>query len=671
MKSSTDKILLATFLCLSGLVQDVALQAQIQTPVNLRDASLEDLMDIQVTSVSKREQKLSQTAAAIFVINQEDIRRSGAANIPDLLRMAPGVDVEHIDANTWAISIRGFNSRFSDKVLVLIDGRTVYSPIFSGVFWDQIGVPLEDIDRIEVIRGPGATVWGANAVNGVISIITRSSRNTKGGLAAAAGGSQMRASAQLQYGGTAGRSGTYRVFGDYSNTGNSAAPGGGAANDRWQRMNTGFRSDWEISKRESLMVQGSLSANLENQTNKSGYIAGPFERIFTQTVDATGGDLLARLDHTLAGGSQASLQAYYNASRRTDSGVPLKVNTFDLDFQYQVAAGDRNQIVWGLGYRADTSGGAPGYQVSFTPSVRTVSLFNIFLQDEIRISDSLWFTIGAKLEHNAYTGLETEPNIRLVWSPPASRQTVWAAASKAIRQPARADADVQSDLQKFPLSADSVELVRLFGNPHIKAEELRDYELGYRSELTSTLSLDVATYLSFYRHLETIEPHAPVFIPGSPLVIEIPTLYDNKAHAVDFGGEVYLTWKPASRWRLSPGYSYLNATVRQDPTSQGLASSAVATDFPAHMFQIRSLLNLSRKVEFDQSLYYTARLPGGAIPGHARLDLRLARRIGESTEISMEGQNLLRARTLEYGDSVNIVGDQTVRSVYGKITWRF
>jgi iron complex outermembrane receptor protein len=341
--------LLATLLCLSGLVQDLAGQTQNPPPINLRDASLEDLMDIQVTSVSKREQKLSQTAAAIYVINQEDIRRSGAVNIPDLLRMAPGVDVEQIDANAWAISIRGFNSRYSNKVLVLIDGRTVYSPTFSGVYWDQLGVPLDDIDRIEVIRGPGATVWGANADNGVISIITRSSGNTQGGLVTAGGGSQTRATGQLQYGGTVGQNATYRVFGDYSNTGNSAAALGGAANDRWQRMNTGFRSDWEISKSDAVMLQGDLFAIQENQTTRSSLVPTPYDRFYTEAPDAAGGDLLARWNHTLAGGSQTSLQAYYDTYRRTDFGVPDKVKTFDLEFQHHIAAGDRNEIVWGLG----------------------------------------------------------------------------------------------------------------------------------------------------------------------------------------------------------------------------------------------------------------------------------------------------------------------------------
>jgi iron complex outermembrane receptor protein len=658
-----------SFLLASGFVQNMVGQAQSQAPIDLRQASLEDLMDITVTSVSKKEEKLSKTAAAAFVITQEDIRRSGATNIPDLLRMAPGVDVEQIDANAWAISIRGFNSRYSDKVLVLIDGRTVYSPVFSGVYWDQIGVPLENIERIEVIRGPGATIWGANAVNGVISIITRSSKDTKGGQLTAAGGSDVRALGLLQYGGAVGQKESYRIFGDYSNIGNSAAQGGGSANDRWEKMQTGFRSDWDFSKTDSLMTQGDLFANRASQTSSSSYLSTTAG--FPQTLDSAGGDFLAHWNHTLAGGSQTSVQAYYDTYRRTDSGTPTKVTTFDLDLQQHTAVGDRQDLVWGAGYRADNSGSPPGYAASYTPAFLTVSLFSVFLQDEIRISNALWFTIGAKLEHNAYTGFELEPSARMVWSPPGSRHTIWAAASKAIRQPARADVDVQSDLETIPLSADSVELLRLVGNPLVKAEELRDYELGYRSQLTKTLSFDAATFLSFYHNLETLEPQAPIYLPGSPLVVEIPLLYENLAHAMTWGGELALTWKALSRWRVAPGYSWLHAMLRQDPTSQGQITSALPTDFPQNMLQIRSLWTLSRKMEFDQSLYYTARLPGGTIPGHTRLDLRLARRMGESTEISVVGQNLLRPRTLEYGDSAGVIGTESVRSVYGKITYRF
>jgi iron complex outermembrane receptor protein len=642
-----------------------------QSQADLSRLDVEDLMNVKVTSVSKREQSLSRTAAAVFVINQEDIRRSGATNIPDLLRMAPGVDVEQIDANAWAISIRGFNARYSNKVLVLIDGRTVYTQSFSGVFWEQLDMPLENIDRIEVIRGPGATVWGANAVNGVISIFTKSSKDTKGGLITAGGGSQVKAAGLVQYGGTAGQDGAYRAFGKYFDVGNSAMPDGSPAADHWMRGHAGFRADRDLSSRDSLMVEGDLFANEASQTRRNGFIPTPFDHIFNQSTDAAGGDVLARWNHTLAGGSQTTFQTYFDTYRRTDMGVPEVLRTFDLDFQHHIAAGDSNNIVWGLGYRVSESGLSPGYTSAFSPPSQTDQLFSGFVQDEIRASNSLWLTLGVKLEHARYNGLQTEPSARLAWNAPGSRHTLWVAASKALRQPSRSDTSVQADLETIPIGPDAVQVLRLFGNPGIKDEELRDYELGYRTEFTKSLSFDAATFLSFYRNLETIEPQAMVIIPGSPVQFVIPMLYENKGRAVTYGGELSLRWNATSRWRISPGYSYLHATIRQDPSSTGTSEFTLDSAFPQNMFQVRSSLNLAKRTEFDQSLYYTARLPGGIIPGHARLDLRLARHFGERAEISLVGQNLLRPRTTEFGDANSIIGTEAVRSVYAQITWRF
>jgi iron complex outermembrane receptor protein len=650
----------------------IALNAdQAPSLADLSKMDIEDLMQVKVTSVSKKEQSLSRTAAAIFVIHQEDIRRSGATNIPDLLRMVPGVDVQQVDANAWAISVRGFNSRFSNKLLVLIDGRTVYTPVFSGAFWEHLDMPLEDIDRIEVIRGPGATVWGANAVNGVISIFTKSAKNTKGGQVTAGGGSQLHALGLLQYGGAAGKGGAYRAYGKFFDIGNSAAYSGSAAADHWRREHAGFRADWDLSSRDSLMVEGDLFANQASQTRRNGYYATPYDSIFNQGLDAAGGDVLARWDHTLAGGSQTSFQAYYDSYRHTDMGIPDRLRTFDLDFQHHISAGDRHDIVWGLGYRVSNAMTAPGYAVGFSPPSRTDNLYSGFVQDEVRLSDSLWVTVGCKLEHNAYTGAETEPSARLAWSRPGSRNTVWAAASRAFRQPSRVDTDLRQDPQTVAILPGMVEVSWLYGNPRIKDEELRDYELGYRAEFTHNFSFDASTFLSFYRNLETVEPQPVVIIPGSPVQLEIPMRLENKARAVTYGGELSLNWNVTSRWRVRPGYAYLHATIHQDPSSHGQLLVNIATAFPQSMPQIRSSLNLGRRTEFDQSLYYTARLPGGSIPGHARFDLRLARHFGESSEVSLVGQNLLRPRSIEYGDYLWIIGTQSVRSVYGQISWRF
>lgn len=647
-------------------------------PVDLSQANLEDLMDIKVTSVSKREQKLSQTAASISVINQEDIRRSGATNIPDLLRMAPGVNVAQINANTWAISVRGFNTGLSNKVLVLIDGRTVYSPIFSGAHWDAVDMPLENIERIEIIRGPGASVWGANAVNGVISIITKHSKDTVGGLAAAGGGTGGKHSETLQYGGAAGEEGgpqrayqgTYRAFVKGSGFGNSGAVGGGAADDKWQRIRSGFRSDWTISPNDSLMVEGGFHAIGERQTRNINqlYLSG---QTVHQAADEYGGDLRAQWNHTSKGGAETSLTAYFNSSRRTDFGVRDKVDTVDVDFQQHAAVGDRQDVVWGAGYRSDHMRLDTGDGLTVLPTSKAVNLFSAFVQDEVRLSDSVWLTLGSKVEHNSYTGLEIEPSARLVWSPSGGRHTVWASGSRALRQPALLGAAIQVNIYKSPVVSNQVTVFRLFGNPQIKDEELRDYEVGYRVVLTKKVSIDASSFLSFYYRLETVgaKAESALFIPGVPSQLIVPFPYENKAHSQDWGGEISINWNASTRWRMSTGYSYLRAKLHVDSDSFTLPGAVINTSFPQNMIEARSFLNLGHKVEFDQMLYYTARLPGGAIPGHARLDFRLARKLGGSMEISVTGQNLLHKRTTEYGDSNGVVGTQSMRSIFSSVSW--
>src|SRR5579864_3787676 len=463
--------------------------ASAQTPAlpDLTKASLEDLMNIQVTSVSKKEQRLSSAGAAIFVISQEDIRRSGATNIPDLLRMVPGVQVARIDANAWAISIRGFNTRYSNKVLVLIDGRSVYSPSFSGVFWDQQAVPLEDIERIEVIRGPGAAVWGANAVNGVINIITKSAKETEGGLSRAGTGTVDNADGLVRYGGTAGSTGSYRVFGQYSRVADGALANETQGDDGWRRLSGGFRSDWDLGAQDSLTVEGNVFSNSEGQTRWPGFSSLlPLEDAFRDTITARGGDLLGRWNHILRGGSETSLQIYADAYRRVDLGVPETHQALDLDFQHHVALGSRNDIVWGLGYRT-THSGLSSPEVSFVPGRRTDNLYSTFVQDEIRITDALRFTAGSKFEHNAYTGFEYEPMLGLTWAL-SSRQSIWSSASRAIRQPALLDASLDAAIGNIPLPGGLVERLVLRGDPSVKAEQLRDYEAGYRAQLTKRLS---------------------------------------------------------------------------------------------------------------------------------------------------------------------------------------
>ena len=621
--------------------------------------------------MSKKEQKLARTAAAVFVINQEEIRRSGAASLPDVLRMVPGVDVAQIDANAWAITIRGFNNRYSSKLLVLVDGRSVYTQSFSGVYWDQLDLPLEDIERIEVIRGPGATAWGANAMNGVINIITKSSKTTKGGLAEVTAGSGVQPVGMVRYGDTVGSAGTYRAFAKYSRFTDTTLADGSSAADGWSRMHGGFRTDWTLTPHDSVTVEGDLFSNNGGQTRYHWFEAVPFDQRYTEPIAAAGGNLVAGWTHTSASGAETSLRGYFDTYRRSDLGTIELMKTLDLDFQHHFAAGPHHDIVWGAGFRATRSGAVPGYAITLSPPLRTDRLYSVFFQDEIALTPAVWVTLGSKVEHNAYTGFEYEPSVRMAWTP-TNRHTLWASASRAIRQPNRQETGVSLELAEFPLDPYTLVSTRLYGNPRFQSEELRDVEVGYRAEWTKRISFDVDAFLSFYRHLETLEMQPQVVNASSlPVRIEIPLVYGNLGQATSYGGEVSLSWAASSRWRIEPGYALLHINHHVAPWSTDVLSRDLALNSPQHTFQVRSRVSVARGLEWGQTLYWVGQPPDHTVPSHVRLDSRLAWRLGERTEISLVGQNLLRPRFLEYEDTFQIVGAQAQRSVFGKITWTF
>ena len=637
----------------------------------LADASLEQLLEMQVTSVSKKEQKLSRSAAAIFVITQEEIRRSGANTIPDVLRLAPGVDVAQIDANSWAISIRGFASRYADKVLVLIDGRSVYTNTFSGVYWEQIDLPLETIERIEVIRGPGATLWGANAVNGVINIITRNSHDTQKGVATAAAGSHVGADAFVRYGGMAGRNAAYRVFGRFLDVGSTPALSGASAADHWTRAQGGFRTDWDASARDRIAIEGDFFFNQQGQSTLASYIPNASNPFSVRRYPVWGGSIAGQWSRTLRGGSELSFHTYFEGYRRNEMDASEEQREFDFTIEHHVALGSRHDVVWGAGHRRSVAGATTGATFALDPPSRSDNLYSGFFQDEFQVARLAWLTYGCKLEHNAYTGFEYEPNLRLAWTP-SPYVTVWAAASRAVREPARQDTSITVQMGTITSDPAVVESIVLRGNPHLATEEVRDFELGYRTQISRNVSLDVATFLSAYRRLTTIEPGLPEFdFRSFPIRITIPMVYANMASALNYGGEAALNWSPVSSWRISPSYSLLRQNLRLDPSSHDVLLTAILMENPAHLFRVASFWDISPKLRFDQSLGWTAALPGTDIKGHARLDARLARRIGESAEISIVGQNLLRRATPEFLDRTVLLSTQALRGVYGKIAWTF
>jgi iron complex outermembrane receptor protein len=634
---------------------------------------IEDLMNVQVTSVSKKEQNLSSTAAAIYVISQEDIRRSGATNIPDLLRMTPGVHVAQMTANTWAISIRGFTDRYGDKVLVLIDGRSVYTPTSSGVNWDQQDVVLEDIDRIEVIRGPGGTVWGANAVNGVINIITKSSELTQGGLLTAAGGSQGAAQGMTRYGGNIGKTGSYRVFGDYANVGNSPSPEGEQVVDGWHKTHGGFRTDWNLSARDTVTVQGDLVRTRESQTLDTLFSSDlPREAVIDDPIKVSAGDMLARWTHVRTDGSTISLQNYYDQYNRLDAGLSEKRKTVDLDFQYHFTAGSRHDLVWGAGYRITAVDTTPGYAKGYLPAQRSDNLFSTFLQDEISLTRSLVFTLGSKFEHNAYTGFEYAPSAQLTWAL-TRKQFLWASVSRAVRQPALADIALQHDVATFPLDDGGFGVVRIVGTPNRPAERLHDFEAGYRTQVHKRVSVDASLFLSYYYGLQTGEPGDPYYTTTPPVYLVVPTLSSALAHARNYGAEISLNLEVTRSWRVSSSYTFLQMHVAGDPSSQDPNAGTIALDTPKHQFQVHSLLNLTRHLDWDTSLYHVGVLPDNGddpTPAFLRVDTRIGWRAGEALEFSVVGQNLLTPRHAEFGDDL-MFHTLVARSVFGKISWRF
>jgi iron complex outermembrane receptor protein len=668
---SETVLLVACPLILSSLLLSQPLRAQSQpsAPHSLADISIEDLMNVEVTTVSAKEQKLSNTAAAVYVINQEDIHRSGATNIPDLLRMVPGVDVAQIDSGHWAISIRGFSDLYANKVLVLVDGQSRYRSSTSGVFWDQMDMPIENIERIEVIRGPGGTVWGANAMNGVINIITKTAKDTRGGLVTANEGSRTTAGGLLQYGGALGAGGTFRVFEEYSNIANGGSAGETPANDGSHGFHAGFRSDWILSPRSTLTVQGDVDQIEGGQTLTDEVFTNALPltaSVIRDEIKYTSGNVLSRWNRTLANGSDISLQVS-NEYFHSNHIVRESSNVFDVDFKYHLVVGSRHDVVWGLGYRTTESTIVGGFDLSFLPPQRTDNLFSAFVQDEIRLTSSLSLTLGSKFEHNAYTGFEYEPSGQLAWEISA-HHTLWASASRAIRQPARGDFAIQVDAAVVPLGNGNFGVVQVLGTPDVKAEQLRDFEVGYRTQIHPRLSIDSTVFLSFYRNLEAFEPQDPFFTTSEGPAHEVfPEVVENLAYAHDYGAEIFATWSINHRWKLSPGFSALHMNL-VDPSGRGVTQEDPGVS-PRHTVPVRSFLNLSRNVDWDVSLSYVGRLTD--TPGYARLDSRLGWRLGESLEVSVVGQNLLTPRHAEYPDQYDIAHTLVERTVFGKITWHY
>lgn len=609
---------------------------------DLKSLSIEELMEIDVTSVSRRSERLSRAAAAITVITNEDIRRSGVTTLAEALRLVNSVHVAQADGRTWAITSRGFNLTTANKLLVLIDGRSVYTPLFSGVFWDVQQTFLEDVDRIEVIRGPGATLWGANAVNGVINVITRSSRITQGGVAQLGGGEEERVFGGVRQGGKLGERTFYRVYGTYVNREALAFPNGADAQDPLRIGQTGFRIDGDLSSRDSFTFQGDAYRGISG------------EAIRTDTR-LDGGNLLGRWTRSLTDGSGLELQVYWDrAHRDIPQSFEEHQDILDLDFQHQLAVGRRHLLVWGLGYRYIRSDAENSPGVAWVPEDRDQGLASAFVQDDVQlIQDRLRLTVGTKLEVTESTGLEVQPSVHMAWTPD-DRRTLWGAVSRAVRTPTRLDEDLRFiDVEGNPF---------VFGNPDFESEELLAWELGYRVQPASALILDLATFYNVYDNLRSQE----ALVPGQ----RFPIRLDNKLEAEAWGLELRANYEAAPWWRLHGAYSWFDKDLTLDPDSTDPTGGVPEGNDPRHRFTLRSSFDLPRGVQMDAWLRYVDELPDPRVPSYTEMDLRVGWVPRPGLDLSLIGRNLLHDRHPELG-APTPTRKEVERSLYGRVTWRW
>jgi iron complex outermembrane receptor protein len=644
-----------------------------QNPGDLTNQSLEDLMNVEVTSVSKKEQKLSRTASAVFVITQEEIRRSGATNIPDVLRMVPGVEVAQINANTWAISARGFNAEFSNELLVTVDGRNVYTPTFGGVFWDALDLPLENIERIEVIRGPGGSAWGANAVNGVINIITKKAGETAGAMVTAGGGNVDQGFGTVQYGGAV--EGTdYRVWSKYFNQAHFPGTNGQDGGDGWHVLREGFRTDSTLTAKDGLTFEGGLYSGREGDPAIFlPSITSPGLLNTELPVDVSGGFLESVWNHAYSTSSNSKLMVTYDAYDREDQ-LREERKTLDVDFQHHFAWGERQDLVWGLDYRYSASHTDGDLFVSLNPADLNTQLFSGFVQDEIAVvPERFYFTVGTKLEHNYYSGFGVLPSARATYAA-SERQMLWAAVSRALRTPAATDTLIRLNVAGFTEPNGTPVLISVLGNRHFEDEQVIAYEFGYRATVLRDVSIDFAAYYNDYSDQQTTEPATPFFetTPLPPHLV-LPSTYENLMSGEEHGLEVAANWKVTHRWTISPGYDFARIHMHTSPLSQDTETvpETVGSD-PHTQAQLRSHVDLSTKLAWDTSAYFVDRLVFQNVPSYTRLDTGLSWRWKEGISLAVFGQNLLRDQHLEFIDSTGAKRSTLIkRSAYAKVTWRF
>jgi len=635
------------------LSRALALEASIY---DLKKMSIEDLLNVEVVSVNRTPEKLADTAASVQVITQDDIRRSGATTLPEALRLATNLQVAQKNSHDWGITARGFNTDLANKLLVMIDGRTVYTPLFSGVFWNGQDYLLSDIDHIEVISGPGGTLWGANAVNGVINIITKRAADTQGVYTEAGGGSGLQSFAGARAGGQMGADGNFRVYAKYADHDNNKLADDSDANDTWWMRQGGFRMDMNY-RAGQWTVQGDLYDSSNDTNQGRGAISGA--------------NVLSRWSQSLSNGSELNAQAYYDRTR-IDNPVPAFVignltlapagtltdvlDTWDIDLQYRFTSMKRHQIVWGLGYRRTHDNTQNIAALAFFPSILTQNLYSGFIQDAVSLTRNVTVTAGTKVEHYTYAGWVIEPSVHLQWNV-STQHMVWGAVSRALRTPSRIDRDFSE-----PASG----LVVLKGNNNFSSETVVAYEAGYRTQMIRRMLASATFFYNDYQHLRSTSA-----TPGTLL----PFYFENNLHGYTYGVELNGTYQATDWWQLRLGYNFLSEHLRVAADKFDLSNAHNETADPKHQAVLRSLFDLPKRVQIAAEWRWVDELvvnngPNlGTVPRYFEMDMNASWRITNTLELSIAGHNLLNAHHPEYGFP-GPARVEAVRSITGKLVWQ-
>ncbi len=661
---------------------------------SLVDLEIEQLLDLDISSITKTSSNSKKVPAALFVLNHEDILRTGATSIPEALRMVPGLHVAKINGGGWSVSVRGINSQFGDPLLVLVDGRSVYTPLFSGTWWDQIDVLMEDIERIEVIRGPGTSLWGANAVNGVINIVTQSAQQAKGMLASAYYGSE-RYGGGLRYGTDLGDGGFLKVFARHGAFDDSRARGSREnAGDSAGMSKLGFRFDKDVQGGHKLMLQGNAFIGESGGANQTfpamngpdkPAITPPYSVQLPTEQNFHGHSILARWESQQSADSTTALRFYWDQHSRRINSIDAnnQVDTVDIDFQHNLRLNAAHMLVWGSGYRVNSSHTDEEIYLSLNPSERTDRIYSVFVQDEITLVPNKWtLTLGSKFEHNPVTQFETEPNIRLSWTPD-ERHTLWSAVSRAVRLPNWLEQNVLFNGTILPPAGNGpatpinpAVLVRIRGNPDMSAEKMLAFEGGWRAQWTHNFHTDFNLYYYNYDDFHTYNPAKPdtstLFSGYVTQTFEV----GNYAFAQVYGGEINADWQIADDWKLRAGYSHAEDQFGISATMPSAIAASVG-NYPANKASLWSMHELRPDLKLDLMWRFVdATAPSWlsaetvANRSYHEVDARLAWQLAPNLEISLIGRNLLDSVHFETTSYFTQVATGTQREVYATIRWQ-